>query len=60
MVSVIFFLDHSNKSITNEMKNLLESFEHRAPSKSRARRGISKINSNLFKKFFGAKPRYKK
>ena len=42
------------------MKNLFESFEHRAPSKSRARRGISKINSYLFKKFFGAKPRYKK
>ena len=42
------------------MKNLFESFEHRAPSKSRARRGISKINSYLFKNFFGAKPRYKK
>ena len=55
-----FFLNHSDKALTSELKNLRQSFEHRAPAKTKSRRGISKLNSYLYNNFFGAKPRYKK
>ena len=42
------------------MKNLLQSFEHRAPARTKSRRGISKLNFHIFNNFFSAEPRYKK
>ena len=40
------------------MKPLLASFEQRAPSKSRVRSSIRKINEYLTKNFFGYKARF--
>ena len=57
-VAGCFFLNHNDKSIITEMKKLLASFEHRAPSKTRARRGICKLNTYLTNNFFGPRPRY--
>ena len=42
------------------MKIILESFEHRAPGKSRARRGLGVLNKYLYRNYFGARAIFSK
>ena len=57
-ISGCFFLDHQNKPIIAEMKEILGSFEKRVPAKSRTKRGIGTLNKYLFKNYFGARARF--
>ena len=58
VISGCFFLDHQNKPIIAEMKEILGSYQHRVPAKSRAKRGIGTLNKYLNKNFFGARARF--
>ena len=57
-VSGCFFLNHKNKPLITEMKSLLDSFQHRAPAKSRAKRGLGTLNNYLNRNYFGARARF--